>query len=135
LTRAFWNALDHPVTQSAEGAMGPHAPSPCGAKVPKCHQHTLDQSIMKARESELACSPNPGESLHALGLLNWSLGCALNLSKRQSRQTRHQWLASRGRISLYTLNPQDISTPLESIQQVLSNGALVNARVKVWRLV
>jgi hypothetical protein len=95
--------------------MGPHAPSPCGAKVPKCHPHTLDQSIMKARESELACTPHPFESLNALGLLNWSLGCALNLSKRQSRQRRHQWLASRGHISLHALNPQRVSTSLESM--------------------
>ena len=123
------------MNQSVIGVMGPHAPSPCEAKVPKCHQHTLDQSIMKARESELACSPHPGESLHALGLLNWTLACALNLSYSQSRQTRHQWLASRGHISLHTLNPQEINTSMESIHKVLSNGALVNAWVKVWRLV
>ena len=123
------------MNQSVEGAMGPHALSPCGAKVPKCHPHLLDQSVMKARESELACTPHQVESLHALGLLNWSLACALNLSKRQSRQRRHQWLASRGHISLHTLNLQKISTSMESIQTVLSSGALVNAWVKVWRLV
>ena len=123
------------MNQTVEGAMGPHALSPCGAKVPKCHPHLLDQSIMKARESELACTPHQGESLHALGLLYWTLACALNLSNSQSRQTRHQWLASRGHISLHTLNPQEISTSLESIHKFLSNGALVNAWVKVWRLV